>query len=159
MWEFTSGIPPFIDRAHNHQLSYSICNDERPEIIRNTPKCYVDLMKRCWDTNPSNRPTITELEHEISEWIRCINKFYETNKDENHIYRVYDVNDKLYDDMLEFVKANKEQTNMEFVKANKEQTNISTIVQTHSQAYHTSRNITEFIVKEDSECLGYIIGD
>ncbi|GBB99010.1 hypothetical protein RclHR1_00340001 [Rhizophagus clarus] len=106
MWEFTSGIPPFNDRAHDHQLIYDICKNERPEIIRNTPKCYVDLMKRCWDSNPSNRPTITELEHEISEWIRCVSKFYEINRNGNYKYQVPDVNNKLYDDMLEFVKAN-----------------------------------------------------
>ncbi|GBC02605.1 hypothetical protein RclHR1_04700007 [Rhizophagus clarus] len=67
MWEFTSGIPPFNDKAHDHQLIYDICKGKRPEIIRNTPKCYVDLMEKCWDSDPSNRPTITELEYEISE--------------------------------------------------------------------------------------------
>ena len=47
MWEFTSGVPPFDNRAHDLQLSISICKDERPEIIKDTPKCYVNLMKRC----------------------------------------------------------------------------------------------------------------
>src|ERR1043165_9372402 len=45
MWEFTSGIPPFNDRAHDLQLALSICKGERPEIIKNTPQCYIDLMK------------------------------------------------------------------------------------------------------------------
>ncbi|GBB94417.1 hypothetical protein RclHR1_02350016 [Rhizophagus clarus] len=149
MWEFTSGIPPFNDEAHDHQLIYDICKSKRPEIKKNTPKCYVDLMKRCWDSNPSNRPTITELEHEISEWIRCISKFYEINRDGNDMYQVPDVNNKLYDNMLEFVKANNTLA--------QEQINISTIVQHHSQAYYTSRNITKILVKENSECLEYII--
>ncbi|GBB92463.1 hypothetical protein RclHR1_20090004 [Rhizophagus clarus] len=149
MWEFTSGIPPFNDRAHDHQLIYDICKNERPEIKKNTPKCYVNLMKKCWDSNPSNRPTITELEHEISEWIGCISKFYEINRDGNEKYQVPDVNNKLYDDMLEFVKANNTLA--------QEQTNISTIVQLHSQAYYTSRNITKILVKENSECLECII--
>ena len=47
MWELTSGISPFNDRAHDLQLSLSICKGERPEIIENTPQCYVDLMKKC----------------------------------------------------------------------------------------------------------------
>jgi serine/threonine protein kinase len=46
MWEFTSGVTPFNDRAHDIQLSLSICKGERPEIIENTPQCYVDLMKK-----------------------------------------------------------------------------------------------------------------
>ncbi|RGB36610.1 hypothetical protein C1646_696876 [Rhizophagus diaphanus] len=46
MWEFTSGVPPFNNRAHDFQLSLSICKGERPDIIENTPQCYVDLMKK-----------------------------------------------------------------------------------------------------------------
>ncbi|EXX61130.1 kinase-like domain-containing protein [Rhizophagus irregularis DAOM 181602=DAOM 197198] len=57
MWEFTSGVPPFNNRAHDFQLSLSICEGERPEIIENTPQCYVDLMKKCWDENPLKRPS------------------------------------------------------------------------------------------------------
>ncbi|GBB97711.1 hypothetical protein RclHR1_30480001, partial [Rhizophagus clarus] len=146
MWEFTSGIPPFDDRAHDHQLAYDICNSERPEIIRNTPKCYENLMKKCWDSNPSNRPTITELEHEISEWIRCINEFYRYNRDENYRVAVPSVDDILKNDMIEFIEANNTLA--------QEQANIPTIVHSHSQAYHTSRNITEIII---SECLEHII--
>ena len=52
MWEFTSGIPPFNDRAHDFQLCYNICKGERPEIIESTPQCYIDLMKKCWDEDP-----------------------------------------------------------------------------------------------------------
>ncbi|POG60366.1 kinase-like domain-containing protein, partial [Rhizophagus irregularis DAOM 181602=DAOM 197198] len=84
MWEFASGIPPFNHVAHDHHLILSVCKGERPEIIENTPKCYIDLMKRCWDSDPSNRPTITMLENIISEWIRCINEYYEINRDGNY---------------------------------------------------------------------------
>ncbi|RGB36279.1 hypothetical protein C1646_697585 [Rhizophagus diaphanus] len=45
MWEFTFGIPPFNDKAHDLQLALDICKGKRPEIIENTPQCYVDLMK------------------------------------------------------------------------------------------------------------------
>ena len=33
MWEFTSGVPPFNDKAHDLQLCLSICKGERPKII------------------------------------------------------------------------------------------------------------------------------
>ncbi|POG76259.1 hypothetical protein GLOIN_2v1558004, partial [Rhizophagus irregularis DAOM 181602=DAOM 197198] len=42
MWEFTFGIPPFNNRAHDLHLSLSICKGERLEIIENTSQCYVD---------------------------------------------------------------------------------------------------------------------
>ncbi|POG78597.1 kinase-like domain-containing protein, partial [Rhizophagus irregularis DAOM 181602=DAOM 197198] len=83
MWEFTSGKPPFNHEAHDHDLILSICEGKRPEIIKNTQKCYIDLMKKCWDSNPSNRPTITMLENIISEWIRCIDEYYRINSDGN----------------------------------------------------------------------------
>src|SRR5438876_11868195 len=52
------------------------CKGERPEIVKNTPKCYMDLMEKCWDPEPFKRPTIKILENTISEWLGCINKYY-----------------------------------------------------------------------------------
>jgi serine/threonine protein kinase len=69
MWEFTSGVPPFNDEAHDFQLSLSICRGERPKIIKNTPQCYVDLMKKCWDEDPLKRPSSKEVLNIIEEWI------------------------------------------------------------------------------------------
>ncbi|PKC64656.1 kinase-like protein, partial [Rhizophagus irregularis] len=60
MWELTSGVPPFNNRAHDIQLSLSICKGERPKIIENTPQCYVDLMKKCWNEDPFKRPSSKE---------------------------------------------------------------------------------------------------
>ncbi|RGB42366.1 kinase-like domain-containing protein, partial [Rhizophagus diaphanus] len=57
MWEFTSKILPFNDKAHDLQLALSICKGERPEIIENTPQCYIDLMKKYWDEDPLKRPS------------------------------------------------------------------------------------------------------
>jgi serine/threonine protein kinase len=138
MWEFTSGVPPFYNIAHDLQLSLNICKGNRPEIIENTPKCYVDLMKRCWDSNPSNRPTVTELEYKISEWIRCISDYYKINKDGNYKFIIPNVDNKLKDDMFEFVKANKALIQT--------QANTS-IIESHSQAYYKSRKLTEILVQ------------
>ncbi|GBC09846.1 hypothetical protein RclHR1_09160004 [Rhizophagus clarus] len=69
MWEFTSGIPPFNDRAHDFELSISICKGKRPEIIEDTPKCYVDLMKKCWNEDPLERPSASEVGNIIVNWI------------------------------------------------------------------------------------------
>ncbi|CAB5303789.1 unnamed protein product [Rhizophagus irregularis] len=69
MWEFTSGVTPFKNRAHDLQLSLSICKGERPEIIENTPQCYVDLMKKCWDEDPLKRPSSVEVKDIFNKWI------------------------------------------------------------------------------------------
>src|SRR5205814_1357429 len=76
MWEFTSGISPCDVKAYDHcPTSLSICKGERPEIIKNTPKYYIDLMKACWDSEPTKRPTLKFIENTISEWIRCLSKY------------------------------------------------------------------------------------
>ena len=61
MWEFTTGKKPFHDRSHNHCLISDILKGERPQITDDTPKFYAELMKRCWDHNPENRPTAREI--------------------------------------------------------------------------------------------------
>ncbi|PKC06246.1 kinase-like protein [Rhizophagus irregularis] len=69
MWEFTSGVLPFNDREYDFQLNLSICEGERPEIIENTPQCYTDLMKRCWNEDPLKRPSASEVRGIIGSWI------------------------------------------------------------------------------------------
>ena len=38
-----------------------ILKGKRPQITDDTPEFYADLMKRCWDYNPENRPTAEEI--------------------------------------------------------------------------------------------------
>ncbi|GBC08027.1 hypothetical protein RclHR1_07880001 [Rhizophagus clarus] len=67
MWELTSGRKPF-DNFENDvtesELTLYIINGERPEITNDTPECFSNLMKRCWDSNPTKRPSAKEI-HEI----------------------------------------------------------------------------------------------
>ncbi|GES75620.1 kinase-like domain-containing protein [Rhizophagus clarus] len=42
---------------------------ERPEIIENTPQCYVDLMKICWNGDPLKRPSASKVFDIITNWI------------------------------------------------------------------------------------------
>src|SRR5688572_1692041 len=62
MWEIFAGHPPFDDRAHNHRLIFDICAEGlRPLILPGMPDDYVQMMQRCWDVDPSKRPTSGEL--------------------------------------------------------------------------------------------------
>ncbi|CAB5365937.1 unnamed protein product [Rhizophagus irregularis] len=102
-------------------------------------------MKKCWDSDPSKRPNIVIIENTISEWLRCINKYYKLNGDDEPRYVVPNIDNQLKNDMYEFIEANRVLT--------QEQTNIS-VSQTHPQAHYTSRLLTEIL----SECLDdYII--
>ncbi|RIA84159.1 hypothetical protein C1645_880097 [Glomus cerebriforme] len=147
MWEFTSGIPPFSKRAHDHQLILSICKGERPEIIKNIPKCYIALMEKCWNSDPIKRPTIMDLENIISQWLRYVNEYYIVNgeKDNCNNIRVVVDNYQLRSDMYEFVNANKAIS----------QGQVNSFI--HPQACYTSRLITEILEQKNSECLDCII--
>ncbi|EXX73913.1 hypothetical protein RirG_056010 [Rhizophagus irregularis DAOM 197198w] len=89
MWEFTSGIPPFNNRAHDLQLSLNICKGERPEIIENTPQCYVNLVKKCWNEDPLKRPSTSEVKDVIDDWI----------------FRPDEINEELKSNIMEFINA------------------------------------------------------
>ncbi|GBB95369.1 hypothetical protein RclHR1_02520004 [Rhizophagus clarus] len=145
------------DYDKNNEI-YGVLPYMAPEILKNKPYTSAsdiyslsmimweftsDLMEKCWDPDPENRPAIAELEYKISEWIRCINLYYKMNKDGNHRFMVPNINNKLKNDMLDFIKAN------DFLV--QEEANIS-VLQSHPQAYCISRNLTEI-----SECLDYMI--
>ncbi|EXX74569.1 Cmk1p [Rhizophagus irregularis DAOM 197198w] len=124
MWELTSGIPPFNDRAHDIQLSLGICKGERPEIIENTPQCYVDLMKRCWNEDPLKRPSSKEVLEIIKKWI-----FHSYNNE---------ASEELQSNIMEFINAP--------IGRN----NLST--KSHPKACYTSR-LLDFTSKKLNEIL------
>ena len=61
MWEHTTGKKPFHDRPHNSSLILDILNGIRPQVTDDTPEFYAELMKKCWDHSPENRPTAEEI--------------------------------------------------------------------------------------------------
>ena len=68
MWEFTTGKKPFHDRPHKHRLILDILKGERPQITDDTPEFYAELMKKCWDNDPENRPTVGEIKECLREY-------------------------------------------------------------------------------------------
>ncbi|CAB4431944.1 unnamed protein product [Rhizophagus irregularis] len=127
MWEFTSGVPPFSNREHDIQLSLSICKGERPEIIQNTPQCYVDLMKKCWNEDPLKRPTSEEVSNIIEEWI-----YLPFEKE------IKDISEELKHNVMEFINAPIWHNDLDS--------------ESHPQAYYTSR-LLDFNSKKLNENL------
>jgi serine/threonine protein kinase len=80
MWEISSGQPPFIDYEYNYDLAMDIVTGKRPKIVSGTPLKYKELMERCWNANPKERPDIDTLWSEIMK----INKSYHQNNINNH---------------------------------------------------------------------------
>ncbi|PKY29672.1 kinase-like protein [Rhizophagus irregularis] len=78
MWEISSGQPPFNNHEHDYDLAMNIVNGIRPKIVPGTPLEYKNLMKQCWDADPSKRPDIITLRDKMRE----INIFYQTKSSE-----------------------------------------------------------------------------
>ncbi|GES91795.1 kinase-like domain-containing protein [Rhizophagus clarus] len=127
MWEFTSGVPPFNNRAHDLELSVSICKGERPKIVENTPQCYVNLMKKCWNNNPFERPSASEVLKIIEKWIYVPFKM-----------GITDISEEIKSNVMEFINA--------------PTINNELITEYHPQAYRTSR-LLNFTSKKLNEIL------
>ncbi|GBB83207.1 hypothetical protein RclHR1_00100011 [Rhizophagus clarus] len=75
MYFVASGEQPFINCEYNQYLMINICEGDRPEInVPKAPKYYIDLMNKCWDSNPDNRPDANKI-------FELINLFYRSYKD------------------------------------------------------------------------------
>ncbi|CAB5181225.1 unnamed protein product [Rhizophagus irregularis] len=92
---------------------------ERPKITEDTPECYADLMKKCWDPNLSKRPTIYEI------WVA----FYKLN-------RSYGLNET-------FEQA--ENKRLELIQLKKLGPEFSE--KSHPKAIYTSRALSDLISK------------
>ena len=118
MWEIFAGRPPFDDKAHGPGLCLKICEGLRPPpLLSNMPADCIQMMKKCWDTDPSKRPTIEEL-HGFAH-----NKLQEIYENEN----------------LEINKNNDSSDN------NNGSSNSQQTYKSHPLAYHTSRILEDII--------------
>jgi serine/threonine protein kinase len=80
MYFVATGRQPFANCAHDHHLALDICKGIRPEINEpEAPKCYIELMEKCWNSNPVNRPNAAEIEATI---ISFYNSYRSQDNDE-----------------------------------------------------------------------------
>ncbi|GES99307.1 kinase-like domain-containing protein [Rhizophagus clarus] len=81
MYFLATGKQPFSDCAHDELLVLDICRGIRPKINEpEAPKCYIDLMKKCWDSNPINRLNVTEVEELIKQFYVNNDQFNEAEE-------------------------------------------------------------------------------
>ncbi|PKC72660.1 hypothetical protein RhiirA1_531052 [Rhizophagus irregularis] len=138
MYFVATGRQPFGNRAHDYDLALDICKGIGPEISEpEAPRCYIDLMKKCWDLDKNNRPDVFGLDKEITSFLVS-----------------YTMDLAILGEIkIQFEEAE------EYRKANISSTENYQIV-THPQAIYTSRllnPITKDLPKNDdgynSQCL------
>jgi hypothetical protein len=118
MNEYLSEEMPFNDIPHDEYLAVQICKGFRPNIFEDTPKFLVDLIVKCWDAKPENRPTAKELYQILKMW-----SYKEFNNGDNEIKS----------QMREFNKINRNKLKNRLNKTKPES------ITTHPQAIYTSR--------------------
>src|ERR1043165_1377216 len=60
--EIITIVPPFHNQPHHdYLLAEDICRGLRPAIRTETPDSLKELIEKCWDANPENRPTAEEI--------------------------------------------------------------------------------------------------
>jgi len=135
MYFVGTGKQSFSNCAHDQYLALNICNGIRPEVNEpELPKCYIDLMKKCWNSNPNNRPNATEI-------LKLIDLYFYSYKYDNFTFK-------------RIVKIKKEQQHYEIEKQFKEAEEYrkshltlideETRLTTHPQAVYTSRLLNPF---------------
>ncbi|GES91837.1 kinase-like domain-containing protein [Rhizophagus clarus] len=126
MYFVATSIQPFAHCAHDEHLVLDICNGIRPEINElEAPKCYIDLMKKCWDPKPENRPKSTEL-HEL------VSKFWRL-----HDYSNIEISLAMVGEVKQFKEAEiYRRVNLTNIENNK--------TTSHKQAIYTSRLLNPF---------------
>ncbi|EXX74381.1 Rad53p [Rhizophagus irregularis DAOM 197198w] len=141
MYFIATGRQPFSDCAHDELLALNICNGIRPEINEpKAPKCYIDLMKKCWDPNPSNRPNAFKIE----ELIWSFRYSYMLDASEVKLNMKFEKKRRHYKIEKQFKESD------EYRKANP--LSIKHIQSaTHPQAIYTSRLLNSF-TKDLPQC-------
>ncbi|GBB99171.1 hypothetical protein RclHR1_03440004 [Rhizophagus clarus] len=61
MWELMTGRRPFCDKSHDADLIIEICDGLRPPIVTNASKGFIELMQKCWHSDPNERPNANDI--------------------------------------------------------------------------------------------------
>jgi serine/threonine protein kinase len=87
---------PFENRAHDQVLALNICNGIRPdipEISELESNLYIDLMKKCWDSNPDNRPNVELISTILGNKDRLLRR--KLKEAEKYFFKKYEGNNQL----------------------------------------------------------------
>ncbi|RIB29727.1 kinase-like domain-containing protein [Gigaspora rosea] len=91
MSEMTTGQRPFDGHKFDTKLAVKICKGLQPEFAPETPKCYIELAKKCMNSDPQERPVSSNIYCEIKDWLEKI----ANSDDDNEIKKQFLEADKV----------------------------------------------------------------
>ncbi|RHZ79173.1 hypothetical protein Glove_151g134 [Diversispora epigaea] len=102
MLEVLTSYPPYYNVPHNTNLVMDICKGHKPEIKYEIPQFFKEIMEKCWNFEPPNRPMAKELKYhfdsysyygEIRKQVKAANKsnknFIKYDPNEMHPEAIY----------------------------------------------------------------------
>ncbi|KAG9306477.1 hypothetical protein G9A89_008413, partial [Geosiphon pyriformis] len=174
LWELSTGKPPFYDCKHDHILIMAILNGQRPKITSPLiPPCIAEIIVKCWDPNPKNRPTVEEVRHKIWELQRMYDRFRFKNYTDEESTDEKPTDEVFPDEVLIYMAFSYEESktvSLQFIESEKyvkemaesddsTTTNQSTTTMTttttriHPGAVYTSRVLTLQMIQETKELV------
>ncbi|GBC11175.1 kinase-like domain-containing protein [Rhizophagus irregularis DAOM 181602=DAOM 197198] len=119
MYEVISGLPPYCDLNHDNNLAIKICQGLRPRFSIKVPQLIVQLIKRCLDANPLNRPIAKEINSTLYIW-KNISSNEQSKELQVQIEEAGEINEYSLDSCITSI-------------------NLGISYNTHSEAIYTSR--------------------
>ncbi|GES91122.1 kinase-like domain-containing protein [Rhizophagus clarus] len=68
-WEISSGQPPFKGKLYDTSLAKQILQGYRETAVPDTPADYSNIYTECWDNEPNNRPTMSQVIVKLNNFI------------------------------------------------------------------------------------------
>jgi serine/threonine protein kinase len=96
-YEVCTGLPPYHDIDHDNFLAINICQGLRPKSHYKIPQLILDIIKQCWDADPSKRPKANELNDLLYKLYDELDDESDNNKTEikKQIEEAEKINEKL----------------------------------------------------------------
>ena len=69
MLEVLTSYPPYYNISHDENLVMKICEGYKPEIKCEIPQFLKEIMEKCWNFEPLNRPTAKELLSQLDKYV------------------------------------------------------------------------------------------
>ncbi|RHZ82103.1 hypothetical protein Glove_114g191 [Diversispora epigaea] len=101
MLEVLTSYPPYYNIPHDVNLVIKIREGLRPEIKCEIPQFLKEIMEKCWNSEPLNRPTAKELRSQLESYndyynieiIKQVNKQINVANKSNKNFIQYDPNE------------------------------------------------------------------
>lgn len=171
IYEYVSGLPPYTvydqelknykEIPHDISLILKICEGLRPNLDTfKAPQLLKDLIKKCWDADPLNRPVASELRRTLNNWLSETH-----NRKNTEFYQQYKKIEKAEDEEFqEFCHQNNYEYKEDMFYRKKSKAweafckSPSVLYKTHPQAIYTSRllptkEITQLLQRKVNEAF------